>query len=86
MGDNSLSRITDAAEFVFGLAKLLGPRAMEALKDQLNYVYFGTDDMVYMIQSKPHIFERAMTDIFGSSGVVIIERVCNACKMQAIGA
>ena len=80
------SRITDVAEFVSGLEKLLGPRAMEALKDQLNYVYFGTDDMVCMIQSKPRIFERAMEDIFGPAGTAIIERVCNACELQAIRA
>lgn len=86
MGDNSVYRITDATDFVAELEKLLGPRVMEALKDQLNYVYFGTSDMVYIIQSKPRTFERAMRDIFGFAGTAIIERVCNACELQAIRA
>jgi hypothetical protein len=83
LGDKQ-ALIANAADFVCGLEAVLGKRAMEALRSELQYTYFGTGDIVSIIRTRPHTFERAMKDIFGLAGIAIIELICSNQQLEAL--
>lgn len=70
-----------AAEVLLGLEHILGQRTMRALRDKLDYEYFGTEDIAAMIEFRPELFERAMKEILGEAGLALIKcvRVSNEC-------
>lgn len=71
MGEASAQNLATPQDILQGLERLLGPRVMLALKEILHYTYFGTDDVEYIMQTRPELFERAMSEIFGKAWPMI---------------
>ena len=57
---------------LLGLEHVLSKRVTQALLNKLNYEYFGTENIAEIIEARPDIFERAMTEILGSAGPALI--------------
>lgn len=59
-------------DFLKRFERIFGSVITAELKDVMHYTYFGTDDIASIIQTRPELFERAMTDIFGKACPAIL--------------
>lgn len=66
--------IRDSAgkEFVRRFEKIFGPIVFAHLQSTMQYTYFGTSDIASIIETKPDLFERAMSEIFGKAWPTIL--------------
>ena len=54
-------------DFLIRFEKIFGLIVTTHLKGVKQYAYFGTDDIDYIIHTRPALFERAMGEIFGGA-------------------
>ncbi|MEW5841294.1 hypothetical protein [Nitrososphaera sp.] len=77
MGVPGLKHDRVAAVVVSNLEGVLGHRIMDALVDKINCDYLGSEmEVVQAIESRPELFERAVSSILGKGGDVILSVVC----------
>ena len=72
-----------ARNLILNLEKILGEKVMAALLGNLQYTYFGTDDIAKVIQTKPELFERAMKELLGEAGLAIL-RISDTQRLLAL--
>ena len=71
-------------DFLRRFEKIFGPIITAQLESVMHYAYFGTDDIASIIQSRPELFERAMSEIFGGAWPAILSMTTTSCFEQTL--